>query len=253
MAKHRTRKGLNNVLHGDRADIRAAHHHSTGGQQMKLPWDNSHKSATTSKSYSNYGSSYGGQHKSCYHTHPALVMPGTEFKVYGGNSDRPIVEDADVYIGFQSGMPVRPVMPWENPPEQVYFFVADMQVPVDVEKYKLLVQWTKDQVDAGLKVHAGCIGGHGRTGMFLSALVSLYGEVDAISYVRKHYCTKAVESKVQVEFLHQHFGITKVAGAKEHIGSSVTKVVNNPNIILGTFGGKPFQHLSNQGSIWGVR
>jgi len=41
---------------------------------------------------------------------------------------------------------------------------------------------------------------------------------DAIAYVRANYCVKAVESSEQVKFLVKHFGITSVAGAKEHSG-----------------------------------
>ena len=42
--------------------------------------------------------------------------------------------------------------------------------------------------------------------MFLAAVVSAFGEKDAINYVRTHYCKRAVESDAQVEFLGRHFG-----------------------------------------------
>lgn len=45
----------------------------------------------------------------------------------------------------------------------------------------------------------------------------MMGEEDAITYVRKNYCQKAVESKSQVEFLHKHYGIKKVGGSKEFL------------------------------------
>ena len=71
-----------------------------------------------------------------------------------------------------------------------------------------LITWTVDQLHAGHKVHAGCIGGHGRTGLFLAALYAhMTGEADAIAHVRKHYCEKAVETKKQVDFLVKHFGV----------------------------------------------
>lgn len=247
MAKHhKPRKGLNNVLHGDRSDIRAAH---KSGTPVKMPWENS------SKHSSNSASSYKTT-PSCYHSHPALKLPGSDKVVYGSNYQNPIVKDADIYISFQSGMPVWPGMPWErDAPIQIEAAIPDMGVPKDPEQFKTLVQWAKSEIDSGKKLHGACIGGHGRTGMFLAALVSLYGEPDAISYVRKNYCTKAVESKVQVEFLHHHFGITKVSGAKEGIGygggSSHQSVKSNPDVVHSTFSGQQFPYLSSQGQLWG--
>ena len=67
-----------------------------------------------------------------------------------------------------------------------------------------------------MRLHCGCIGGHGRTGTFLAALVTeMSGEKDSISYVRDNYCHRAVESTCQIDFLAEHFGITKVAHAKK--------------------------------------
>ena len=41
---------------------------------------------------------------SCYQSHPALKLPGTELVIYGGSCISPAVKDADVYIGFDAGM-----------------------------------------------------------------------------------------------------------------------------------------------------
>ena len=95
-----------------------------------------------------------------------------------------------------------------------------MSIPKDPAGFDKLVAWTKSQIEAGRKVHCGCIGGHGRTGMFLAALVSKFGEKDAISYVRTNYCKKAVESSTQVKFLADRFGITPVKGAKDWSSTS---------------------------------
>ena len=43
------------------------------------------------------------------------------------------------------------------------------------------------------------------------------GETDAITYVRTHYCPKAVESTAQIDFLHKHFGIKKQKGSKSSV------------------------------------
>lgn len=158
------------------------------------------------------------KHVSCYHSHPALKMPGTELLIYGGSCYTPEVKDADLYVGFDAGMtPTKKAFPW-NPGDEVFFPIKDMGVPSNVTEFKKMVQWVREQLEAGKKVHCGCIGGHGRTGMFFSALVSTFNTPDATTYVRENYCKKAVESTEQVKWLHEHFGITKVAGYKSNLG-----------------------------------
>ena len=152
----------------------------------------------------------------CYMGHPPLTMPGTDLRVFGGSCSNPAVTEADVYVGLCLSMKASArAWPWKVGTEFL-FAITDMCAPNNPTEFMKLMAWLKKQVDAGSKVHIGCIGGHGRTGMVLSALVSLYGEKGAISYVRENYCTKAVESREQVEFLHKHFGIAKVSGAKEY-------------------------------------
>lgn len=150
----------------------------------------------------------------CYHTHHALKLPGTELVIYGGSCSTPAVHDADVYIGFDHGMKFTARhWPWRKG-DELLFAISDMQAPKNPKDFKALVGWTKAQLEAGKKVHCGCIGGHGRTGTFFAALVAEFGEKDAIAYVRKHYCDKAVESHAQTAFLSEHFGVTPAKGAK---------------------------------------
>lgn len=161
-------------------------------------------------------------HKSCYESHPPLKIPGTDLVIYGGSCLHPVVTDADVYIGFDFGMRFTGRnWPWKTG-EEFLFEIQDMSVPKHPEEFKKLVEWTAQQLRDGKKVHAGCIGGHGRTGLFLSALVNVMsGEKDAISYVRKAYCERAVETKSQIDFLETHFGVLPVGGSKTHV-----KIVN---------------------------
>ena len=108
------------------------------------------------------------------------------------------------------------MFPW-NGCMEVYYPITDRSAPKNVEQFKQLIDWTIAHLKAGKKVHAGCIGGHGRTGLFFAALVKTLGITDdAITYVRKNYCKKAVESKVQVEFLVQNFGI-KAVEMSDHV------------------------------------
>lgn len=157
--------------------------------------------------------------KRCYMSHPPLKIG--EHVIYGGSCIDPVVQDADVYVGFDLGMAKSPMSyPWEKG-ESFLFHIQDMGVPKDPDQFKKLIEWLAVQLAAKKKVHLGCIGGHGRTGMVLSALVAhMTGEKDAIQYVRKHYCEKAVESAVQVKFLMDHFGVSHAKGHKEYASHS---------------------------------
>ena len=142
----------------------------------------------------------------CADTHKPLILPGG-LKIYGGSCGYPRVKDADVYIGFDRGMNFHAKMPWEGG-HNVLYPINDGHAPKNVGNFTKLIEWTIEQLEAGQQVHAGCIGGHGRTGTFLAALVALMGdEKHAVEYVRKGYCSKVVESNAQMEFLNKNFGI----------------------------------------------
>jgi hypothetical protein len=72
----------------------------------------------------------------------------------------------------------------------------------------------------GKSIHVGCIGGHGRTGTVLTAIMAeLTEKTDAIQWVRAHYCKKAVESEEQVDFLVKHYGVTTAKPTKTYSSS----------------------------------
>lgn len=203
------------------------------GSSYSRSWDDfdgfsASTNSTGPRSYSTVSGYKGGGSLSptyvrCYTTHKPMKLPKSNVEIYGGSCSSPMVNDADIYIGFERGMSLtKRSYPW-NKGHEIQFYVPDMGIPADAVEYKKLVQWTKRRLDAGDKVHAGCIGGHGRTGMFLAALVSLYGEADAIKYVRKHYCKKAVESQAQVDFLGTVFGVKPAEPTKGNLGYASKK------------------------------
>lgn len=204
------RKSLDDVLSNDRSVVRAARYDGGGS------------SSYVDKGWSTFGKG-GGTYEKCYHTHKPLKIG--EFVIYGGSCSSPAVTDADVYIGFDGSMKMTSKSwPWKKGTEFL-FQIPDGSIPAHPEEFKKLVAWTRKQLEAGLKVHCGCIGGHGRTGMFLSALVcEMTGEKDAIEYVRANYCSKVVETPSQVDFLHEHFGITKTSSSKQHSLGKVTSL-----------------------------
>ncbi len=53
----------------------------------------------------------------------------------------------------------------------------------------------------GKELYVGCMGGYGRTGMFLACLAKVAGYSAPVAYVRSNYCLKAVETRQQEEFV----------------------------------------------------
>lgn len=152
-------------------------------------------------------------YKRCYESHPPLEI--LDYKIYGGSCGSPIVHDADVYVGFDYSMKKSTLSyPW-NSGDSFLFHIQDGGVPMDVAEFRNLLTWLSAQLTANKKVHLGCIGGHGRTGTVLAALVLVMtGNKDAIQYVRENYCKKAVESQAQVHFLQTHFGLNPAVPSK---------------------------------------
>lgn len=163
---------------------------------------------------------YGNTPK-CYESHPALEVGGLKF--YGGSCITPAHKDADVYIGFDRNMTIRNYRPWkgEEPKQDVYFFIQDMSIPADAEEFKALAEWAIQQAKDGKKVHAGCIGGHGRTGMFMALVTQLLQpELNAIDFVRENYCHHAVETVQQEKFLQHNYGCKPPVSLGKHANLS---------------------------------
>jgi protein-tyrosine phosphatase len=152
----------------------------------------------------------------CFHSHPALALG--EFKIYGGNASTPAVKDADIYVALDRGSYDKPSYPWKKGPISILFRVTDMQEPDDKKEFRNMVVWLAEQVREGKKVHIGCIGGHGRTGTLLAALVAHMGvSDDPIAYVRTNYCKKAVESTRQIDFLVKEYGAKSAEPSKKPV------------------------------------
>lgn len=162
----------------------------------------------------------------CFESHKPLVIGGHQ--VYGGSCQYP-VPDMDIYVGLDYSMRTHvKAYPWVNQVVAVSYLITDMQAPKDATSFKEMISWLAKNITDNKKVHIGCIGGHGRTGLVLSALVmELVGDKAAIDYVRNNYCHKAVETLVQVEFLNKHYGISKVQVFKSQNHKSTTVLKSN--------------------------
>jgi len=151
----------------------------------------------------------------CYASHKSLPLPGG-YTIQGGCCGDPL--PADVLIGFDSRtMCLTPdSWPWQaKPVTQILFPISDGTAPESADDFHNLVTWVVQALEGGRSVHAGCVGGHGRTGLFLAALAAFMGQGDeTVGYVRENYCSKAVESEAQVAFLQGYYNQKKVKPSK---------------------------------------
>lgn len=144
----------------------------------------------------------------CYHSHTPMLIGSVE--INGGSCIMPHVSDCDVYVGLDRSMKNhKQLYPW-NPGNAFLYEIRNMGVPKAENRWDRMIEWLAKELSAGSSVHVGCIGGHGRTGMVLVALLSVMEQrKDAIQYVRKNYCKSAVETKEQVDWLVQRYGVAK--------------------------------------------
>lgn len=165
--------------------------------------------------------------KRCHHSHPVIKLDKGE--IIGG-SCRDIRKGYDIYVGLDWEMAYHPNgFPWSKPRvELLHYPIPDGGIPGNVPIFKQMVTWLCNQLQEGHKVHIGCIGGHGRTGLLLSAIVAELGiSKDAIQWVRANHCKKAVESETQVEFLMTHYAVSKASPSKSY-HSNVPQVSSFP-------------------------
>lgn len=157
----------------------------------------------------------------CHETHKIMKV-GNGY-LFGGSCSSPR-SGFDVYVGFDSSMHTHTeAYPWKTPRvEQVYFPIKDYSVPVNKQEFMDMCKWISEQLDAGKKVHLGCIGGHGRTGTVIAGVMAYRGEKDAIGWTRKNHCHKAVESDEQVKMLVKLYGVLPVKCSKTWTTSSKT-------------------------------
>lgn len=103
-------------------------------------------------------------------------------------------------------------------PKTIAFHIGwkDYGLPsLPFHQMSLLVSMAIEQAKGGATVEIGCIGGHGRTGTFLSLLTLETMELSehatpyvaaryAIARVRSEYCDKAVESEGQEDYIWEY-------------------------------------------------
>lgn len=145
----------------------------------------------------------------CWEGHKPLEISCREpgLMVFGGSCAH-VPKGIDIQVGLDSIMsPLLHQSPW-NDKHIISHLIPNMGVPSNKKEFKAMIRWLSFKILEGKKVHVGCIGGHGRSGLVLASLVqSIAGRDDAIDYVRLNYCRKAIENRKQEQWLMYHLGM----------------------------------------------
>ena len=137
------------------------------------------------------------------------VLKFGEGRVVGGSCLDPS-GGCNIYVALDTGVSRKYIsFPWEEKKFIGFLYpITNFDVPKDPKRFKAMCEWLAKQVEAGKRVHVGCMAGHGRTGMVLAGITYvLTGRKDSIMYVRNNYCHKAVETPEQVQFLVDLYGV----------------------------------------------
>lgn len=144
----------------------------------------------------------------CYEGHRPFYITETLF-VTGGSCLSP-PEDSEIVVGLDhSFRPDKLAKDLELEEENfISYIIPDFDAPNDVQSFSQMIDTVIEHIESGKRVHIGCLGGHGRTGMVLSAIYTrMTGDKDGINHVREHYCPYAVETQDQIDFLVNNFDI----------------------------------------------
>ena len=87
--------------------------------------------------------------------------------------------------------------------------IHDFSVPENDALVRETLRRTLRAALDGKNVYVGCMGGWGRTGLFLALLAKAAGEDDPVAYVRKHYTPRAVETDAQRRYV-ELFDVTEL-------------------------------------------
>lgn len=135
---------------------------------------------------------------------------------YGKAADR-ITPDIGLYLdsawgrGAVLASPAMGELPFgQSGGAKILYPWSDGSSPDSLRTFSTMIEWLGDVILSGKYVETGCIGAHGRTGTLIAALIIRNRDLkaqDAIDWVRKHYCHKAIETHTQERFLKQYWNM----------------------------------------------
>lgn len=127
-----------------------------------------------------------------------LPFGGDRAKIYGGPYYLRPLEMTGVKLAQEINLPCDINLP-----------IADYSIPRADQAESALIK-SIEAMGRGEVLYAGCMGGKGRTGLFMALLAKAAGEADPIAHVRSTYYEHAVETREQERFV-QNFEISRVA------------------------------------------
>jgi hypothetical protein len=124
-------------------------------------------------------------------------VDGTEVTGVTYRADDPYARDEEPSFGLYLDERWKP--PWPH----AHVDWLDFGLPADVDALRAALGDLVDRARNNSRVEIGCLGGHGRTGTALACLAVLSGTPpdEAVAWVRANYCTKAVETDEQAQFV----------------------------------------------------
>jgi len=81
--------------------------------------------------------------------------------------------------------------------------IQDFQVPADGAAVAVAIKGALEAALTGKDVYVGCMGGYGRTGLFLALIAKAAGVSRPIAFVRRNYCSHAVETRDQANYIRR--------------------------------------------------
>lgn len=94
-------------------------------------------------------------------------------------------------------------------PIDAHLPIEDFSVPHNPSQVEAVLRQAFRAALRGRTVYVGCMGGWGRTGLFLALMAKVVGVPDPIGYVRMHYSCRAVETESQMHFV-EDFDVTEI-------------------------------------------
>lgn len=82
--------------------------------------------------------------------------------------------------------------------------IKNYGVPESMSGFHKSITVMREVLEDRGQVLAGCYGGHGRTGIGLACLASLYDVESPVEFVRNKYCPRAVETEGQGQFVRDY-------------------------------------------------
>lgn len=89
------------------------------------------------------------------------------------------------------------------PDKDVHLPIKDFSVPSSSAAVERALLSAFHAALSGKPVYVGCMGGWGRTGLFLALMAKVAGVDKPVEYVREHYTPRAVETKEQYAYVEQ--------------------------------------------------